>query len=142
MFTTRMSIAQFGNMDVHDVHKGSPDNFDNVRELTKRSANSSNLDIMSVTNGLVDYDEHMERNNNFVHKVVKPVNSSQLSYITNNNQKIQSSRVAELSTNMEPQHINNEELFHSNHMDNNMFNIQLNYNIDQAKDPDSWDGNF
>jgi len=97
---------------------------------------------MSVTNGLVDYAKHMERNNDFVDKVVEPVNSSQLSYITNNNQEIQSSRAAELLTNMGPQCVNNEELSHSNHEDNNMFNIQLNYNIDQAIDPDSWNRNF
>ena len=75
MFTTRMSIAQFGNMDVDDVHKGGLDNFDDVRELTKCLANNSSLDIMSVTNSSVDYDEHMERNNNFVDKVIKPINS-------------------------------------------------------------------
>ena len=50
--------------------------------------------------------------------------------------------MAELLTNMEPQHVNNEELSYSNHVDNNMFNIQLNYDINQARDPDLWDGNF
>ena len=56
--------------------------------------------------------------------------SLNLSYITNNNQEIQSSRAAELSTNMGPQYVNNEELSRSNHEDKNMFNIQLNYDID------------
>jgi len=134
MFTTRMSIAWFGNMDVDDVHGGSLDNFDDVRGLTKCPANDSSLDIMSVTNGSVDYAEHIEKNNDFVDKVVKPVDSSQLSYIMNNNQKIQSSRVAELSANTGPQCINNEELSHSNHENNNVFNIQLKYDIDQARD--------
>jgi len=124
-------------MDINDVHGGSPDNFDDVRGLTKCPANDSSSDIMSVTNGLVDYAEHMERDNNFVDEVIEPVDSSQLLYIMNNNQKIQSSRVAELLTNTGPQHINNEELSCSNHKDNNMFNIQLNYNISQARDPDS-----
>jgi len=62
-FTTRMSIAQFGNMDVDNVHEGSPDNFDDVRGLTKCPANNSSLDIISVTNGSVEYAQHMERNN-------------------------------------------------------------------------------
>jgi len=31
---------------------------------------------------------------------------------------------------MGPQYVNNEELSHSNHEDKNMFNIQLNYDID------------
>ena len=132
-----MSIAWFGNMDVDDVHGGGLGNFDDVRELTKCPANDSSLDIMSVTNGLVDYAERMERNNDFVDKVIEPVDSSQLLYVTNNNQEIQSSKVAELLTNIRPQCINNEELSHSNHVDNNMFNIQLNYDINQAKNPNS-----
>ena len=85
MFITRMSIAQFGNMDVDDVHEGGLDNFDNVRELTKCLANNSSSDIMSVTNGSVDYAKCIERNNNFVNKIIKPINSSQLSYVINNN---------------------------------------------------------
>jgi len=90
----------------------------------------------------VDYAEYMERNNNFVDEVSEPINSSQLSYVMNNNQEIQNSRVAELSTNIRPQHVNNEGLSHSNHMDNNVFNIQSNYNINQTRDLDSWDRNF
>jgi len=134
MFTTRMSIAQFGNMDVDNVHRGGPDNFDDVRGLTKCPANDSSLVIMSVTNGSVDYAEYMKRNNNFVDKVIKPIDSSQLLCIMNNNQKIQISRMAKLLTNIRPQHVNNEELFCSNHKNNNIFNIQLNYNINQARD--------
>ena len=72
-------------MNVDDVHRGSLDNFDNMRELTKCLANDSSLDIMSVTNNLVDYTECIERNNNFVDEVVETVDSSQLSYIMNNN---------------------------------------------------------
>ena len=56
-----------------------------MRELTKCLANDSSLDIMSVTNNLVDYTECIERNNNFVDEVVETVDSSQLSYIMNNN---------------------------------------------------------
>ena len=129
-------------MDVDDVHGGGPDNFDDVRGVTKRPANDSSLDVMSVTNSLVDYAEHMERNNDFVDKVGKLIDSSQLSYIMNNNQKIQSSRAAELLTNIGPQRVNNEELSHSNHMDSNMFNIQLNYDINQALDSESWNSDF
>ena len=72
-------------MNVDDVHRGSLDNFDNMRELTKCLANDSSLDIMSVTNNLVDYTKCIERNNNFVDEVVETVDSSQLSYIMNNN---------------------------------------------------------
>jgi len=63
-------------MDVDNIHGGGLDNFDDVRGLTKCLANYSSLNIMFVTNGLVDYAEHMERNNNFVDEVIEPVNSS------------------------------------------------------------------
>ena len=85
MTTTRMSIAWFGNIDIDDVHGGSLNNFDNMRELTKHLANNSSSDIISVTNRLENYAKYIKRNNNFVDKVDKPINSSQLSYTTNNN---------------------------------------------------------
>ena len=110
-------------MDVDNVYGGSPDNFDDMRGLTKYLANNSSSDIIFITNGLVNYTKHMKRNNNFMDKFVEPVDSSQLLYTTNNNQKIQSSRMAKLSTNIGLQHVNNKELSHSNHKNNNMFNI-------------------
>ena len=139
--TKKMSIARFESMDVDDVHGGSLDNYDDVRGLTKHPANPSSSDIMSVTNGSVDYPGQMERNNTFDDEDVEPVDRSQLSYATNN-KEIQSSRAAELSTNTVLQRVNNEEPTHSAHEDNNMFNIQLNYDVNQARDPESWDGNF
>jgi len=63
-------------MDVDDVHRGGLDNFDNVRGLTKHLANNSSLDIMSITNSLVNYAEHMERNNDFVDEVIEHINNS------------------------------------------------------------------
>ena len=85
MSTIRISIVQFRNMDVDDIHGGSLDDFNDVRGLTKHPANDSSLDIMSVTNSSVNYSEHMERNNDFVDKFIEPINSSQLLYATNNN---------------------------------------------------------
>ena len=79
-----MSIAKFKSMDVDDIHGGSLDNYNNVRGLTKHPANPSNLDIMSVTNGSVDYAGQIKRNNAFNDEDVEPVNRFQLSYATNN----------------------------------------------------------
>jgi len=75
-------------------------------------------------------------------EVQEPIDSSQLSYATQKSQDNKSSRVADLSTNIGPQHVNNMKHAHSNQDNNNVFNIQLNYDINQAIDPDSWDGNF
>ena len=140
-----MSFAHFGNMDIDDVHDGGLDNFDDVRGLTIHpSKPPSNTDKMSVMEGSVDYTRKMERQNNNLDedKVQEPIDSSQLSYVTQKSQDNKSSRVANLSTNIESQHVNNVEHTHNNQDDNNMFNIQLNYNINQAIDPDSWDSNF
>ena len=143
--TTRMSFAHFGNMDIDDVHDGGLDNFDDVRGLTiYLSKPPSSTDKMSVIEGSVDYTGKMERQNNNLDedKVQEPIDSSQLSYVTQKSQDNKSSGVANLSTNIESQHVNNVEHTHNNQDDNNMFNIQLNYNINQAIDPDSWDSNF
>ena len=140
-----MSFAHFGNIDIDDVHDGGLDNFDDVRRLTiYLSKPPSSTDKMSVIEGSVDYTGKMERQNNNLDEdeVQEPIDSSQLSYVTQKSQDNKSSRVANLSTNIESQHVNNVEHTHNNQDDNNMFNIQLNYNINQAIDPDSWDSNF
>jgi len=125
MTTKIMGIARFECIDINDVHR----------------ANSFSSDIMSVTNGSVTYAKQMERNNAFADKDVEPVNSSQLSYATNN-KEIQSSRAAKLLTTIISQCVNNKEPMHSTYKDNNIFNIPLNYDINQARDSNFWDSNF
>ena len=125
MTTKIIGIARFECIDINDVHR----------------ANSFSSDIMSVTNGSVTYAKQMERNNTFADKDVEPVNSSQLSYATNN-KEIQSSRAAELLTTIMSQCVNNKEPMHSTYEDNNIFNIPLNYDINQARDSNFWDSNF
>ena len=80
-----MSFAHFGNMDIDDVHDGGLDNFDDVRGLTiYPSKPPSNTDKMSIMEGSVDYTRKMERQNNNLDedKVQEPIDSSQLSYVT------------------------------------------------------------
>jgi len=52
--------------------------------------------------------------------------------------------VAEPPTNSRQQHVENVGLAINNKTagNDNMFNIQLNYNINQALDSESWDSNF
>ena len=125
MTTKIMGIARFECIDINNI----------------RRANSFSSDIMSVTNGSVTYAKQMERNNAFADKDVEPVNSSQLSYTTNN-KEIQSSRAAELLTTIMSQCVNNKEPMHSTYENNNIFNIPLNYDINQARDSNFWDSNF
>ena len=83
----------------------------------------------------------MERNNDINEEIVEPVNRSQLSY-TMNKKKTLSSRAAAIPTNTTPPHVSNKKPTCNTHKDNNMFNIQLDYDANQARDPDSWDGDF
>ena len=55
MTAKKMSFVKVKYMDVNNVYGRSPDNYYNVRGLTKYPANFPSLDIMSVTKGLVDY---------------------------------------------------------------------------------------
>ena len=96
---------------------------------------------MSVTKGSVDYTGQMERNNNINEEIVELVNRSQLSYATNNKETL-SSGAATIPTNMTPPHVSNEEPTYNTHKNNNVFNVQLNYDVNQVRDPDSWDSKF
>jgi len=82
----------------------------------------------------------MERNNDINKEIIELVDRSQLSY-TMNDKKTLSSGATTILTNMTPPCIRNKEST-CNIYKNNMFNIQLDYDINQARDSDSWNGNF
>jgi len=64
--------------------------------------------------------------------------------VTPKNKSNQVSKAAEPLTNTRQQCVENiDSAINNNIMHNdNVFNIQLNYNINQVLDPKSWDGNF
>jgi len=66
----------------------------------------------------------------------------QLAYINSKGQNGQVSKVADNTSSAHQQHAINKVLVLNQLAGNNMVNIQLNYNIDQALDPESWDSNF
>ena len=83
----------------------------------------------------------MEKNNDINKEIIELVNRSQLSYTMNNKETL-SSGAATILTNMTPPCISNKEPTCNIYKNNNMFNVQLNYDINQARDPDSWNSNF
>jgi len=83
---------------------------------------------MSVTKGSVDYAGQMERNNDANEEIVEPIDRSQLSYAMND-KETQSSGTAVLPTNTVSPRVNNEEPMCNFHKNNNMFNIQLDYDV-------------
>ena len=118
-----MSFAKIDNMDVDDIYGGNLDNYDSVRGLTIFPANLlPSLDIMSVTEGLVNYAGKMERNNDINEEIVELVNRSQLSYAMNDKETL-SSKIAAILINMIPPHVINVEPICNFYEDNNVFNI-------------------
>jgi len=70
------------------------------------------------------------------------VGNIQIEYMFQKGRNGQVSKVADNTNNICHQHISNKDLASSLPSGNNMFNIQLSYDIDQALDPESWDGEF
>ena len=121
--TKRMSFAKIDNIDVDDIYGGNLDNYDSVRGLTIFPANLlPSLNIMSVTEGLVNYVGKMERNNDINEEIVELVNRSQLSYAMNDKETL-SSKIAAIPINMIPPHVINVEPICNFYENNNMFNI-------------------
>ena len=75
-------------------------------------------------------------------KPVTSVGSIQIEYATKEGQNGLVSKAADNTNNACQQHVSNKDLVSNLPSSNNVFNIQLNYNIDQALDPKSWDGKF
>ena len=71
-------------------------------------------------------------------------NSPQLEYMTLKSQENQVSKVADPNNNSKQQHVVNVDPILNNISlsSNNMVNVQLSYDIDQALDLESWDSNF
>jgi len=68
--------------------------------------------------------------------------SFSLEYITQESQNNQVSKVADTTPNMRKQCVLAAGPAPNHPSSKNVVNIQLNYNPDQALDPESWDGNF
>ena len=75
---------------------------------------------------------------------VIPSDSLQLEYVTLKSQGIQVSKATDYTSNTGQQCVESVAPTLNNNVtnNNNVFNIQLNYNINQALDPESWDSNF
>ena len=66
----------------------------------------------------------------------------QLEYKTQRSQQGSTSKAAKTTTAIYQQHVINEILALSHPTRNNVVNIQLSYDINQALEPESWDGDF
>ena len=73
---------------------------------------------------------------------VSSIGSIKLEYASQRGQKDQISKATDAASNTIHQCVSNKDWASSPTPDNNMFNINLDYDINQALDPEKWDGKF
>ena len=99
---------------------------------------------MSLSDCEEDYATRLEKQNDRMDEdePVAPSNSVQLEYMTPKSQNGQVSKAANITNVACQQHVSNEDPALNQPAGNNVVNIQLNYDINQALDPESQDGKF
>jgi len=131
-------------MDVNNVN-----NFNDVRERSHSLSNASSRSTSIVSKASsIPYHERMTINNGLPNQEhVEPIDSSQLSYSSDGQERDYSSMVADLILPQGPQRVSNEALALNTsnvpHVDNDdVINIQLLYDPNRPMEPELWDGNF
>jgi len=116
-------------MDIDNV-----DNFDDIREISHSLSNVLSKSVFIVSKAsLIPYHERMTINNDLPNQEhIEPINSSQLSYSGNGQERNHSSIVTDIVLSQEFQHVLNEVLALNTSnvscVDNNdIINIQLLY---------------
>ena len=132
---------------INNFFKSNCNNYNEVRGCSLAfSIHSPKTPSMFLSECNEDYLTRVQcKSNNMVKDdKVAPSGSSQLEYTTSKSQSIQVSKATDHTFNMELQHVESIPPVLNNNAanDNNMFNIQLNYDINQALDSELWDSNF
>jgi len=143
--TITLSMGQTNNTDividpVNDLFKNICDNFDEVRGHSLVSSTH-----YPKTPSLFLSDRVQRKSDKMVENdLVVPSDSLQLDYVTPKSQGNQVSKAADLTSNTRQQYVENVgPALNNNSTDNsNRFNMQLNYNINQALDSGFWNSNF
>ena len=121
------------------------DNYDEVRgHSLALSAHSPRTALMFSSDYKEDYAIRLDKQNNRMDedKPVTPSSSVQLEYVTSSSQNGQVSKTANITNTSCHQHVSNKVLALNQPVGSNVVNIQLNYDINQALEPEFWDGEF
>ena len=91
-----------------------------------------------------DYHIYVKRNSDRMdeNKPVSSIGSIKVEYTSQGGQKDQVSKMANITNNMLQQCVPSKDPALNFTSSNSMFNINLNYNINQVLDPEEWDGDF
>ena len=143
--TATMTLPTDMEMDINNIVV--TDNYNEVRGHTMTHDKQASRTVsISSSEALVDYHTKMECLNDLLDNedLREPIDRFQLLYVTSEEQMNQVSVVANLINNMREQYISIEDpaLNFSCRSNENMFNVHLPYDINQALDPKSWDSNF
>ena len=128
--------------------------FDCISNLSAEEVRSRSLDtsahrpkssLMSLSEDGKDYHVQVQRESDKIvkDKLVMSSNSSiQLKYVTQKSQQGQFSKIVMTMNAACQQYGSNKDPALNQPNVNNVVNVQLNYDINQALDPESWDSNF
>ena len=126
-------------IDLVDDLFNNCDNYDEGHILVSNTHHPRSLSLFS-SDSKEDYATRVQRESDRMVEddSVTPTDSTQLEYVILRNKGIQVSKVTEPPTNSRQQHVENIGLAINNNTvdNNNVFNIQLNYNINQALNPE------
>jgi len=119
--------------------------FDNERDRPLLlSIHKPRLPSISSSECSEEYHVHIKRISDRMdeNEPVGSIDSIKLDYMSQGGQKDQVSMATDTTSNTMHQCVSNMDWASEPTPDNNMFNINLNYDIDQALDLEEWDGKF
>ena len=142
-----MNLPAPVDMDIDDFNVSNSDNYDDVRGwMMSSNKTTSRMVSMSSSEASEEYTSRMEHLNNLPddEEIREPIGSSQLFYVEGGGEGNPVSKAADSSTSKEQQCVNNEipALSRATNSNEHGFNVQIPYDVNQALDPESWDGNF
>ena len=144
---TTQALPPNMGMDIDNFVISNVDNYNEVRGYTITSSkNPSKTVSMSSSKASVDYATRVERHNNVSMEIAykEPIDSLQLSYV--DKKDIQVSRTTDNKNRTCPQYGSANVLAlkstPTQHVDDDVINIQLPYDPDAPIEPELWDGSF
>ena len=139
--TNNMALIQDIDMVVDSLDNlfNIGNNFNKVRgcSLVLSTYRPRSLSISSSECG-EEYYVWVKRESNRINedKPITSIGSIQIEYVTQKRKNDQVSKISDNTNNASNQRVPNEDLVSSLPSSNNMFNVQLSYDIDQALDPE------
>jgi len=127
--------------NLYDIGDSFKEERDCLLSLSMHKPRSLSISLSKYSK---EYHIYVKRESNRIDEdePVTSIGSIKIEYTSQGVQKDQVSKATDITNNMLQQCVSSEDLALSSTASNSVFNIQLNYDINQALDPEEWDGNF